>query len=153
MITLPSTEQIILDCRRELLDTVLPAVSDPAVRVTVEMMENVLRNVATRCAHEIAWMAEETEAMMAFAAEVAALSPDGHLREAIENADRGRRSSLDLDDVSREYSLAGEALSCAIEVAFEVDDAGLLRKAVEILQARNAREQEIKGDWAMIGRG
>jgi hypothetical protein len=153
VITLPTTEQIILDCRRELVDTVLPAGSDPAVRVSVEMMENVLRNVATRCAHEIAWMTEETEAMMAFAAEVAALTANEPLLEAIENADRGRRTSLELDDVSHEYSLAGEALSCAIEAAFDVDDGGLLQRAVEILQARNAREQEIKGVWAMIGRG
>lgn len=153
MITLPTTEQIILDCRRELLETVLPAVSDPAVKVTVEMMENVLRNVATRCAHEIAWMAEETEAMMAYAAEVAELTASDALKAAIEEAKLGRAASLDLDDVRREYSLAGEALSCAIEASFEAGDDGLLRKAVEILQARNAREQQIKGDWAMIGRG
>ncbi|MGC8512040.1 MAG: hypothetical protein ACP5P1_03240 [Acidimicrobiales bacterium] len=153
MITLPTTEQIILDCRRELLDTVLPAVSDPAVRVTVEMMENVLRNVATRCAHEIAWMAEEAEVMMAFAAEVAKVAASDALLRAIEEATLGRRTSLELDDVIREYSLAGEALSCAIEAAFEVNDDALLRKAVEILQARNAREQQIKGEWAMIGRG
>ena len=153
MITLPTTEQIILDCRRELLETVLPAVSDPAVKVTVEMMENVLRNVATRCAHEIAWMAEETEAMMAYAAEVAEVTASDALKAAIEEAKLGRAASLDLDDVRREYSLAGEALSCAIEASFEASDDGLLRKAVELLQARNAREQQIKGDWAMIGRG
>ncbi len=153
MITLPTTEQIILDCRRELLDTVLPAVSDPAVRVTVEMMENVLRNVATRCAHEIAWMAEETEVMMAFAAEVAEVTANEALLRAIEEAKLGRSASLDLDDVRRDYSLAGEALSCAIEASFEVNDDALLRRAVEILQERNAREQEVKGEWAMIGRG
>ena len=153
MISLPTTEQILLDCSRELIETVAPAVSDPAVKLCVEMMEHVLRNAATRCAHEIAWMTDETEVMLSFAADVASTCSTSDLSAALAAAGEGRRRSLELAEVAREYSLAGEALSCAIEAAFDGEHDILLRQAVSILELRNTREQQIKGDWAMIGRG
>ena len=59
MLSRPTTEQIIMDCRRELLETIDPAVSAPQVKVVIQMLENVLRNAAVRSAHEIAWMHSE----------------------------------------------------------------------------------------------
>jgi hypothetical protein len=69
MFSRPTTDQVILDCRNELLNAVDSAVSDPTVKITIQMLENVLRNVAERAAHEIAWMHEETDLMIGFAAE------------------------------------------------------------------------------------
>jgi hypothetical protein len=70
MFSRPTTDQVILDCRNELLNAVDSAVSDPTVKITIQMLENVLRNVAERAAHEIAWMHEETDLMIGFADEV-----------------------------------------------------------------------------------
>ena len=118
MISRPTTDQLILDCRRELLDVVLPDVQSEHVRVSVQMLENILRNVATRAAHEIAWMRDGDRArsrrtratcsrcLPIGAATVGALA-------ALRRAPRGR--ALDLADVVETYSRAGEAFSCALE--------------------------------------
>ncbi len=39
MIAKPTTEQILNECSRELIEMVLPAVTDDAVKVTVLMMD------------------------------------------------------------------------------------------------------------------
>ena len=72
MLARPTTDQIILDCRNELLNTISPAVEAPQAKIAIQMMENVLRNSATRALHEIGWMQEEIDAMIAFAGTVAA---------------------------------------------------------------------------------
>ena len=59
MIGRPTTEQILLDCCRELMEDVLPTLTDETTIVRVAMIEQVLRNAAARCAHEIGWMLEE----------------------------------------------------------------------------------------------
>jgi hypothetical protein len=155
VISRPTTDQILLDCRRELLETVLPAVSDPAVSVCIQMLENVLRNAATRAAHEIAWMTEESEEMLAYARAVVVRlgDPAGETAGALRVADAERERSLHIDDVVRSYSAAGEALSCAVEAALAAGDEALVSRGVGLLRVRTDREQEIKGEWAMIGRG
>jgi hypothetical protein len=154
LISQPTTDQILLDCRRELLETVLPALSDPAVVVCVQMLENVLRNTAARAAHEIAWMTEECERILDYAGDVAAALPDSDgVIAAIDAAEKARNGSLHLSDVVGAYSSAGEALSCAIETAVAAGDGGLTERGVELIRARTEREQEIKGEWSMIGRG
>lgn len=150
MISRPTTEQIVLDCRRELIETIFPAVSDAAAALAVRMLENVLDNVATRAAHEIAWMTEEAADMVAYAAEVAVAYPGGELEVAVAAA--APALSLHLEDVVAAYSRAGEALSCATEAASAARDGARLRQAVELLERRTAREQEIKGEWQMLGR-
>jgi len=153
MNTRPSTDQIILDCRRELLEVILPDVASDHVRVSVQMLENVLRNVATRAAHEIAWMHDETAALEAYARDVAAAFPgDDALASALQALDDGPRQSLHLDDVTETYSRAGEALSCALEAAVRAGHEPLSQRAVALLCARNERELEIKGEWTMVGR-
>ena len=59
MLTRPTTPQILEDCRRELAEVIAPAVEDPAVAISLSMLDEVLRNCAVRAAHEIAWMHEE----------------------------------------------------------------------------------------------
>jgi hypothetical protein len=154
VISRPTTDQIILDCRRELLETVLPAVSDPAVTICLQMMENVLRNAATRAAHEIAWMLEESERMLAYATEVVSALPESAATAAaVEAAGGGKPATYHLQDVVDSYSRASEAFSCALEAAVAGPDPDLAARGVAILEDRTATELEIKGEWSMIGRG
>ena len=154
MISRPTTDQLILECRRELLDVVLPDVNSEHVRVTVQMLENILRNAATRSAHEIAWMREETMRLETFALDVvAAISSEAAATEiALAALAAAPRDSVELADVVETYSRAGEAFSCALEMAMAAGHPGLSTRAAEILAARNQRELEINGEWAMVGR-
>jgi hypothetical protein len=154
VISLPTTDQVILDCRRELLDVIGPEVHTDAAKVSVQMLENVLRNAATRAAHEIAWMHDETLAMEAFAKDTLAALPSAPgLAEALVELDAGPRQSLHLDDMARTYSLAGEALSCALEAALAAGNAELSARAHALLSARSATEVQIMGEWGFVGRG
>lgn len=154
MLSKPTTQQIILDCRRELLETVDPAVSDPAVKVAIQMLENVLRNCAERAAHEIAWMREESDMMMAYARDVrAALGSSEPLDSAIAAHDSGDTTDLNLDAVSDSYGRAGECLSLALESVFAKGHTELHLRGREILALRLAHEDAIKGDWGFVGRG
>ena len=108
MIAKPTTEQILNDCSRELMEVVLPAVTDQTVMVTIFMMDLVLRNCAVRAAHEIAWMTEEIAALEAFT--------------GAGGADAQRRRSLHLDDVVERYRQASEAFSRAMEDAVAAGD-------------------------------
>jgi hypothetical protein len=153
MISRPTTDQLILDCRRELLDVVLPDVQSEHVRVSVQMLENILRNVATRAAHEIAWMREETFSLEAYARDVLAVSSDGAaIVAALDALGTTPRQSDHLTDVVETYSRAGEAFSCALELAMSEGHSALAARAAELLAARNARELEVNGEWAMVGR-
>jgi hypothetical protein len=154
VITRPSTDQIILDCRRELLDVLGPEVSSDAGKVSVQMLENVLRNVATRSAHEIAWMSEETSECEQFARDTLAAVPgNAAVTAALGALEAGPRTSLHLNDVTTVYGLAGEAFSCAVEAAMGSGNDALTKRAIDVLAARNAREQEIMGEWGFVGRG
>ncbi len=101
MITRPTTDQLIEDVCRELLEDVLPALADEPLQVRVVMAETVLRNAAVRAAHEIAWMSEESAALTAFAHIVESRVPDDGLRASLADVEaaptgpaprRGRRT-------------------------------------------------------------
>jgi hypothetical protein len=153
MLSRPTTEQIILDCREELLNTIAPTVPEGPVLVAIQMMENVLRNCATRAAHEIAWMREEGDEMVAFARRVAAA---GHattaLLDAVAAFDGTSRDSLHLDDATTTYDLAGRCMSAAIDAVMAPGDADLQAEARAILGRRLEHENEIMGEWAFVGR-
>ena len=154
MISRPTTEQIILDCRRELLEVIGPEVHSDSARVSVQMLENVLRNAATRAAHEIAWLRDETLAIEGYARDVlAAFASAVGVAEALAALDAGPRASLHLDDMVRVYSLAGEALSCALEAALAEGHLELSERAAALLEARSATEVQIMGEWGFVGRG
>ena len=152
MLSRPTTDQIILDCRTELLDTIGPAVDAPQVQVAIQMMENVLRNCAERAAHEIAWMHEETEAMIAYARTVAALVQSTTTEAALAAYDGGSSTSLHLADVNANYDLAGECLSTAIEAALAARNDDLHRAGRAVLDKRLAHENAIMGEWSFVGR-
>ena len=154
MISRPTTDQILIACSRELLDVVLPDVQSDHVRVTVQMLENVLRNAAARAAHEIAWMREETEALAGFARDVVTAMPEraGETVRALAALADAPSHSLELADVVETYSRAGEACSCALEAAMAEGDAALAGRAADLMAARNQRELQIMGEWTMVGR-
>lgn len=153
MLTRPTTDQILLDLRNELLTTIDGAVESPPVKIAIQMMENVLRNCAERAAHEIAWMREEGDAMVAFAREVAQTLPGGSaIDTAVRAFDSGRSESLHLDDVSATYSLAGHCFSAALEHAVAQNHTALHLKARSILDLRLEHENRIKGEWTFVGR-
>jgi hypothetical protein len=154
MLSQPTTDQIIADCRNELLSTIDAAITDPAVKIAIQMMENVLRNCATRAAHEIAWMREEIDDMITFAERVAASTAATEaVAAALSNYVAERSDSLHLDDVSSTYSLAGECLSAALEAALAAGDDDLSEAGRALLAQRLAHETEIMGEWTMVGRG
>jgi hypothetical protein len=138
MIARPTTEQILEDCSRQLLDVVLPALSDETVQVTVMMMDLILRNMAQRAAHEIAWMTAEIDVLSEYAGEEAAppVGPDG----------------LHLDAVVERYCRAGEAFSRALEEAVAAGDAERVRRGTELLARRAKTEEEIMCGWSPVGR-
>lgn len=153
MLTRPTTDQIILDLRRELLDTIDPAVEAAPVKIVIQMMENVLRNCAERAAHEIAWMREESTAMVDYARRVIdTISSTPTIDATLAAHDAGPRESLHLDDVSAVYSLAGHCFSAALEHAVATGHLELHLAARAILDLRLEHENRIKGEWAFVGR-
>lgn len=154
MISYPTTEQIILDCRRELLEVIGVEVTSDAAKVSVQMVENVLRNVAMRAAHEIAWMREETAVMELYVNDVLVAIPGAPgVAGALAALGDGPGDSLFLNDVTRVYTLAGEAMSCAVEAALAAGHTELSSRAAALLTERNVREQQIMGEWGFVGRG
>jgi hypothetical protein len=153
MIAKPTTQQVLLDCCRQLTDVVLPAVDDETVKVTVLMLDLVLRNAAMRSAHEVAWMEEEVGALQQFARDVAASSGAAPgVQAALDDAAAGSGTSLHLDDVVERYRLASEAFSRALEAAVASGDQALAQRGVALLSHRMERETEIMSGWSPVGR-
>jgi hypothetical protein len=137
MIAKPTTEQILNDCSRELMEVVLPAVADETVAVAIYMMDLVLRNAAVRAAHEIAWMTEEIGELEAFVGDSTPVEADG---------------SLHLDDVVERYRRASEAFSRAMEEAVAAGDEERTQRGAALMAHRAGREQEIMCGWSPVGR-
>ncbi len=158
MLTRPTTEQILLDCCRELMNAVLPALTDETAQVSVIMIETVLRNTAVRAAHEVAWMREETAEIESYAQAVAERAPGAEspsadsLRTALKALADAPRDSLHLDDVVETYCRAGNALSAALEAAVAGSLTGLVRRGEEILDVRADHETEVMAGWSPTGR-
>ena len=83
MISRPMTDQLIADVCQDLVDAVLPALTDETLQVRVAMAETVLRNAAARAAHEIAWMTDETATLIEYANTVNARIPNVELTAAL----------------------------------------------------------------------
>jgi hypothetical protein len=153
MLSRPTTEQILLDCCRELMTAVLPALTDEHAQVSVIMIETVLRNAAVRAAHEVAWMREETAGIERYAQAVAELAPGaGPLAAALKSLADAPRDSLHLDDVVETYCRAGNALSAALETAVAGGLTSLVRQGEEILDGRASHETEVMAGWSPTGR-
>jgi hypothetical protein len=152
MLSRPTTEQILLDCARELMTGVLPALTDETAVVRVVMIEQVLRNMAVRAAHEIAWMREEIVEIERYARTVLDAQPSPQLEAALSASTAASRDSLHLDAVVEVYCKAGDALSAALETAVAASDADLVRQGEGLLKARCEREAEVMAGWSPTGR-
>ena len=153
MLSRPTTEQILLDCCRELMTNVLPSLTDATAQVSVIMVETVLRNTAVRAAHEVAWMREETAEIEDYARAVAQQAPGtASLEAALAALASAPRDSLHLDDVVETYCRAGNALSAALETAVAGGLTGLVRRGEEILDVRDGHETEVMAGWTPTGR-
>jgi hypothetical protein len=150
MITRPTTDVLIEDCCRELTEAILPGLTDETLKLRLVMTETVLRNAAVRAAHEIAWMREETTALLDYAGRVAARHGSEALRAAL--AEVGPTDSLHLADVADRYERAGQAFTAALAAAQEAGDADLVAEARELLRDRIATEKEVKATYEVVGR-
>jgi hypothetical protein len=144
VIARPTTEQILLDCCRELATTVAPAVTDETALVHLQMLDAVLRNAAARAAHEIAWMLEETADMVAYATRaVAALEMSGAEGAAVGSAQQRLAtapSGWHLDDVVARYTAASALLAVTLEAALTAGDVDVVNAGEQLLARRVARE-------------
>ena len=152
MITRPTTDALIEDCCRELMEGILPGLTDETLKLRLVMTETVLRNAAVRAAHEIAWMREERAVLLAYARRVAARHGSAPLRAALADAGTGPADSLHLADVADCYERAGQAFAAALAAAQEAGAADLVARAREVLRDRIATEKEVMATYEVVGR-
>jgi len=152
VITRPTTDVLIGDCCRELMEAILPGLTDETLKLRLVMAETVLRNAAVRAAHEIAWMREETAALLAYADQVAARHGSEPVRAALAAAQADPDGSLHLADVTERYERAGLAFAAALAAAQEAGAADLVAQARELLRGRIATEKQIMATYQVVGR-
>jgi hypothetical protein len=149
VISRPNTAQLIGIVRRELVETVAPVVDDPVVAGSLMMIDHILETLAQRAEHEIAWMLEEIEQIRELAQQVAGTLPDAAgVTEPLEH----ELASMHLSDVVEHYSVVSEALSRALEATLGTSS-GLEAAAIDLMCSRLAHEQEVIGDFRLVGRG
>jgi len=154
MITAPTTAQLIEVVRRELAERVAPAVADPQVATSLQMVDHILATLAVRAGHELGWMVEEMAAVEAVGRRVAAsgLSGAPAVAEALEAFESGRSAGQSAVAVTGDYNAATEVLSRCIEATFSAE--GPLRDEVTaLLDQRLAHETAVIGpDFQLVGR-
>jgi hypothetical protein len=136
MLSRPTTEQILIGIATELRETVAPAVQSEPVKVLLGQMDQILRALAARAAHEIAWIHEEADSI-----------------SAVTGTDVGWPASLHLDDVVAWYDTVSRVLSAALDEAFAADDRERVAELKLLLDARSATEMTIIGALELVGRG
>ena len=151
MMVRPTTEQLLLDCCTELIEGVLPAVTDQTAVVRIFMIEQVLRNAAVRSAHEIEWMTGEIPALVAFAEDVQAAAPTDELAVLLARV-REASAGLALDKVIERYSRAGQALATALETTITGGLTELRQRGEALLDARHEHETAALAGWNPTGR-
>jgi hypothetical protein len=152
VISRPTTDQLIADVCQDLVDAVLPALTDETLIVRVAMAETVLRNAAVRAAHEIAWMTDETAALVDYAKAVNARIPGGDLAAALADFDDVPQRSLHLADVVETYERANRAFTAALTAVQREGLAELEDAARDLLHDRINREKVVMATYAVVGR-
>ena len=151
MISRPTTEQLLLDCAKELMRGVLPAVSDPPAIIRIYMIEQVLRSAAIRSANEIAWMREEIPAIEAYGRAVHDAVASEDLTALLARVEQLSASHATAPQAER-YFRAGEVLASALEVAVLSGLDDLRQQGEQIVVARMARERDVMAGWSPTGR-
>lgn len=153
MIVRPSSSQLLAVVRQELKSSVAAIIQDPALLAKLHMIDSILASVERRCDHEVAWIREEIADIEAGAEIVvkAGLDAKGRIALALEHLRANRSADDHLPNLHAEYTLAGEVLSCSLEVAVAAGHE--IRSRIEqILSARLKREVEIRGEFSLAGR-
>jgi hypothetical protein len=153
MIAEPSTPQIVESIREELRAKVAPQVHDPATVVALQMIDELLVNVATRATHEIGWMVEEIAAVDELAASYIAATNNASVRDALAILHDHELLSHQLSDVTMRYRLASHVLSCGLEASIAGDNTQWRDRWRSALNDRLGREVTIMGAWGFVGRG
>jgi hypothetical protein len=153
VISHPSADQIVSAIRDELTTKIKPQISDPASLVALQMIDELLANVATRAVHEVGWMREETDSITALADEYLVVVSDAELSAARTSVTAAAPNSWHLSDVRAEYTAASELLSRALELAVASGDATWVQRWREQLALRQEHELAIMGNWGFAGRG
>ena len=153
MISRPTSPQLIDAVCEALQSKVALALTDPTVRVALDMACAVLQTVGVRSAKEIAFMREEAEAIEALATRFVNELPDSAgLAEALRSYTDGKSASSYLDDVLADYDRASEVLSCAAEAAYASGDAGHIEALAALYDQRLSNENAVIGVFAAVGR-
>jgi hypothetical protein len=152
VISRPTTDQLIADVCQDLVDTVLPALTDETLQVRVAMAETVLRNAAIRAAHEIAWMSDETAALIEYAKTVNARIPSVELTAGLAAFDDGPQHSLHLSDVVETYERASRAFAVAVAAVQREGIVELVDAARDLLHDRVSTEKVVMATYAVVGR-
>lgn len=136
--------------RRDLLEHVLDAVTDPAVRSEIEMMVVVLEAAASRAATEPEVLEEEARELRTVAEAVLERTESATLAAAMGAYDRACGQDVESE---RRYDLATEVLSCTAEVALASGDHHLRAAVGGLLEKRLAHEIEVVGGaFTLAGR-
>jgi hypothetical protein len=153
VISLPTTQQLIDVVCTELTSKVAPAVTDPTVKVQLEMAISVLQTAAVRSGNEIAWMQQEREAIEQTARRLLEAMPDAApLADALRTYDDAKTNSVVLADAQADYARASEVLSCAIEAAYASGNTEHIAAVDELMDQRHANQQAVTGQFMAAGR-
>jgi hypothetical protein len=152
MISHPTTDLLLHDCCRELDEQILPAIADETVRARLVMTMTVLATAATRAAHEIAWMREETSALVGFARTVEAVHGAPQVTRALDDVRAANGESLHLHDVADVYARAGRAFEAALVAARDAGADDLVARAAALLRDRVETERAVAAGYSVVGR-
>lgn len=136
MLSRPTTDQVLEAIADDLKAIVAPAVTDEQATVLLGQVDQLLRRLGRRAAHEIAWMSEEIAAI------------DAALGRTPDPTD-----SLHLADVCARYDAASQALGDAIDEAFAANDSARVAELRALLAGRVASELQVLGQLDLVGRG
>ncbi len=153
MIPRPTTAQILRDCRRELSQVIATEVTSETAQVSLQQLDAILENCAVRAEHEVAWMVDEAESGLAYAAAVADALGDDDLASSCAEAGAARSGSLHLEDVIGDLDRSNAVMSRAIEAAVAADDRPLIDRGATLFGERAARERQVMAAWGLVGRG
>ena len=152
MISKPTTPQLIDAVCVALESTVVPAV-DGVAQDTLEKAIGILKVLSVRAGHEIAWMREESDEIVALARRFVDDLPDTDaLASALAELASSSSDSLALDDVQASYELAGEVLSQAIECAYRSGSVDHIVEATGTVERRIQHQDLTIGTFEAAGR-
>jgi len=153
VISRPTTPQLLEAVCAELEARVAPAVTEPAVRVVIDMAVAVLRGAAVRSANELAWMRKEADDIEELARRLVAELPGATALAAALDAYAGAKSeSRYLADALEDYHRASEVLSCACEAVYADGDPARKQAVSTLFDQRMAHEKVVIGEFVAAGR-